>query len=52
MTYQSILPTYVAEYILPDPFVAVAADRNSVDSVCFIKVIKSNLQSIGGDTHG
>ena len=40
----------VAEYIVPDSFVAVFADHNSVHTACFIKVIESNLQNIGGDT--
>ena len=37
----------IAEYIVQDYF---AADCNSVDTAWFIKVIKSNLQSNGGDT--
>ena len=32
-------------------FIAVAADRNSVDTVWFIKVIKNNFQRNDGDTN-
>lgn len=41
----------VAKYIVPDSFVAIAAERNSVDTGWFITVVECTLQSNGGDTY-
>lgn len=41
----------VAQYILPDSFVAIAADHNSGDTAWFVRLIENNLQSNGGDTN-
>ena len=41
----------VAQYILPDSFVAIAADHNSGGTAWFVRLIENNLQSNGGDTN-
>ena len=41
----------VAKYIVPDSFVGIAAERNSVDTGWFITVVECTLQSNGGDTY-
>ena len=38
------------EYIVPQTYVAVAADKSSIDTAWFIKMVKNDLTSNGDDT--
>ena len=40
----------ILEYIVPQTYVAVAANKSSIDTAWFIKVIENDLMSNGDDT--